>query len=216
MADVLVAGSTGLVGSAFLAAIKQNRSFREVIAVSRREIASIGDAANIQQRIIDFDRLNDYKNELAATSTFCALGTTIKKAGTKERFRRVDYQLPLDLARIVLENNCQNFILISAVGANPDSKIFYNRIKGELEAQIQKLPFRSIHILRPSLILGQRDEVRMGEMIGKLFLQPISPLFPVRYRPIQAAAIAKKALHLLETGKAGIHIYEGAALRGSE
>ena len=214
MADILVVGSTGLIGGEFLELIKNNISYPDVIALSRRKIDSISGASNIKQLVIDFDRLDSYRNNLAAKTTFCALGTTIKKAGSKEKFRAVDYQLPLNIARIVLENRCENFIFVSAVGADADSKVFYNRVKGELETEIQKLPFKSIHILRPSLLLGKRDEFRVGEKLGEIFLSPVSKLVPFKYRPIHARDVAKKALDLLEENKKGVHIYEGAALHG--
>lgn len=212
MADIVVAGSTGLIGSAFLRAIKNKPAFAEVVALTRRKFDP--DAANIKPLVVDFGRLAQYRNELKADSAFCALGTTIKKAGSKENFRRVDYKLPLDFARTVLENNCRTFILISAVGADPNSSLFYSRIKGELEVDLQTLSFKSIHILRPSLLVGQRKEFRIGEAISQLFLAPIRRLIPVKYRPIHADAVARKVIDILYAETTGIHIYEGAALHG--
>lgn len=213
MADVLVVGSTGLIGRTFLESIRKNKPHTNVVALTRRKIEYPENAHNIKQRVVDFDRLNDYKDVLAATTTFCALGTTIKKAGTKDQFRYVDYKLPLAVAKAVLENNCERFILISAVGANAESGVFYNRTKGELEKEIQKLPFKSIHILRPSLLMGKRDEVRFAEVLGKIVLQPVRRLIPMKYRPIHAAEIAEKVVELLKSEKPGVYIYEGAALR---
>jgi uncharacterized protein YbjT (DUF2867 family) len=214
-ADVLVVGSTGLIGRTFLETIRDDKFYTDVIALTRRKIESLHDADHISQHIVDFERLEDCKSELAAAATFCALGTTIKKAGTKDKFRYVDYQLPLNIARMALENNCRKFILISAVGADADSRIFYNRIKGELENEIQKLPFKSIHILRPSLLMGEREEFRSGEVLGKFILQPIRHLLPAKYRPIHAVEIAAKVRALLDSEKPGVYIYQGLSLRQS-
>jgi uncharacterized protein YbjT (DUF2867 family) len=214
MKDVLVVGSTGLIGGLFLEMIKNNAAYPGVIALTRREIASVRDAANIAQRIVDFDRLETYRHELAATATFCALGTTMKKAGSKEKFRHVDLELPLRIAKIALDNHCRKFILISAIGSDPHSRIFYNQVKGELESEIRKLPFDSIHILRPSFLLGKRDEFRIGEVVGSVFMKPLSPLIPAKYRPVQARTVARRAIDLLGPDLPGVHVYEGAALKG--
>lgn len=205
---VLLAGATGLVGGAFLDLMK-NEASCQIIALTRREIPSLIDAPHIRQEIIDFDNLEKHKQLLAAQSAICALGTTIKKAGSKEDFRRVDHQLPLQIAQYALENGCQNFVLISAVGADPDSKVFYNRVKGEVERDIQKLPFRSIHIIRPSLLLGEREEFRWGEEIAKIFLKPFRFLIPAKYRPVHAIDIARKIYSVLKNPSKGVYIYEG-------
>ncbi len=209
---ILIAGATGLIGSTFLNLIKNDDSF-EITALTRREIPSLKDFPHIKQEIIDFNNLEEYKHLIAGQSTICALGTTIKKAGSKENFRYVDYQFPLEIAKYALENGCENVILISAFGANPDSNIFYNKVKGELERDIRKLSFESLHILRPSLLLGKRDEFRFGEEIGKIVLKPLRFLIPHKYRPIHAAMIARKICSLLNNPSKGIHIYEGKQIQ---
>ena len=205
---VLLTGATGLIGSTFLDFIKNDDSF-EIIALSRKKILSLKDYPHIKQEIIDFNNLEKHKHLIAAQSVVSALGTTIKKAGSQENFRKVDYQLPLEIANYALENGCENFILISSIGADPDSKIFYNRVKGELERNIQKLSFNSIHIIRPSLLLGDREEFRFGEKIGKIFLKPFGFLISSKYRPIHAMTVANKIYSLLNNPKEGIYIYEG-------
>jgi len=216
MADVLIAGATGLIGGTVLTLIADDPAYPEVLAVTRRRMHV--DAMNIRERVVDFGKLETFSNELVATTTICALGTTIRKAGTKENFRYVDYQLPLNLAKIVRHNNCQHFILVSAVGADPKSGVFYNQVKGSLEAEIKKLPFRSIHILRPSLLLGERDEFRFAEVLAKRCLAPIRKFIPAKYRPVRAAEVARKIFDILSatTKTAGVHIYEGATLFGEQ
>jgi uncharacterized protein YbjT (DUF2867 family) len=210
--DVVVAGSTGLIGRTFLEALADDPSRRNVVALTRRNIASLEKAAAVRQRIVDFERLEEHKDVFSAAAVLCALGTTIKKAGSQERFYQVDYGLALSIARLAADQGCPKFILISAVGADASSRIFYNRVKGELERDVQKLPFRSIHILRPSLLLGQRDEVRFAEVLGKFVLQPLGPVLPAKYRPVQAEKIAAKVIELLDTDNPGVYIHQGARL----
>lgn len=209
---ILLAGATGLIGSTFLNLLKNGDSF-EIIALTRRDIPSLKEIPHIKQEIVDFNNLKKYKQALSGESLVCALGTTIKKAGSQENFRHVDYQLSLEIAKYALENGCENLILISAIGADPNSKIFYNKVKGELERDIRKLSFGSIHVLRPSLLLGNRQEFRLGEEIGKIFSKPVGFLLPAKYRPIRAVTVAKKIYWLLNNPQKGIHVYEGKQLR---
>jgi uncharacterized protein YbjT (DUF2867 family) len=208
-ADVLVAGATGLIGGAFLKQVVDDPSVGKVIAMTRREIPSITGTPHIQQEIINFDNLQIYQQVLSAHTLVCALGTTIKKAGTKEKFRQVDYQLPLDIATYAAKKGCKIFILVSAIGADPNASVFYNKVKGELERDIQKLPFKAVHIIRPSLLMGEREEFRPGEEIGKLLIQPLSFLIPGKYKPVHVDVIACKIKSLLKDDSPGTHIYEG-------
>jgi uncharacterized protein YbjT (DUF2867 family) len=208
-ADVLIAGSTGLIGSAFLNLIGDDPSTGKTIALARQENPAIADKPHIRQEIIDFANLGKYRHLFSARTLVCALGTTIKKAGSKEKFRQVDYQLPMDIATFASENGCKIFILISAIGANPDSSVFYNKVKGELERDIQKLSFKAVHIIRPSLLMGDREEFRLGEEIGKRLIQPFSFLVPDKFKPIHVDVIARKIKTLLKDDTPGTHIYEG-------
>jgi uncharacterized protein YbjT (DUF2867 family) len=215
-ADVLVAGSTGLIGSAFLNLIgHDDPSTCKVMALARRENPAIADKPHIRQEIIDFANLGKYSHLFSAHTLVCALGTTIKKAGSKEKFRQVDYQLPMDIATFASENGCEIFILISAIGANPDSSVFYNKVKGELERDVQKLAFKATHIIRPSLLMGDRKEFRLGEEIGKLLIRPMSFLIPDKYKPVHVDVIARKIRSLLKDNTPGVHIYEGRQIHKS-
>ncbi len=209
---LLLAGATGLVGSSLLHLLKNDRSFEKVIVLTRREILAIKELSHIEQQIIDFNNLEKYAEIIAAETVVCALGSTIKKAGSKENFRQVDYQLPLDIAQHALRNGAGNYLLVSAIGADAHSKVFYNRVKGELERDLQQLSFSGIHILRPSLLLGERDEFRLGEELGKILVKPLSFLIPPKYRPIHAESVAKKMLDIARDPAAGIHLYEGKQL----
>ncbi len=210
--DILVAGSTGLIGSTFIKKALKKYSYNKIIALTRKEIPSLADNSNIHQLLIDFQNINKIKSQIRAKSVICALGTTIKKAGSQQKFREIDYQYTLDIARYAAQNQCSKCILISAVGANPDSRFFYNRVKGELERDLQTLSFREIHILRPSLLLGNRKEFRLGEKIGSLILPKIDFLIPELYKPIHAEKISEKIISILQNSKQGTHIYEGKKL----
>jgi uncharacterized protein YbjT (DUF2867 family) len=208
-ADILIVGSTGLVGGAFLKLILNDPSAGKILVLARRKIPVIADAPNVQQEIIDFNNLDKYKHLLSARTMVCALGTTIKKAGSKQGFRQVDYQLPLDIAGYATQNGCEKLILISAIGADPNSSVFYNKVKGELERDIQKLSFKAAHIIRPSLLMGDREEFRFGEEIGKILIRPMGFLIPDKYKPVHVDVIARKIKTLLKDDTPGTHIFEG-------
>lgn len=156
----------------------------------------------------DFDQLADHREELHAQDVFCCLGTTLSKAGSKEAFRKVDYDYPLALAAIAGQNQSEQFLLVSAQGANSRSRFFYNRVKGEVEYSISKLDLPAIHILRPSLLLGSRQERRLGELIAQKASQLIPWVGPIKkYKPVPAATVARAMLQLALRGGSGILNY---------
>jgi uncharacterized protein YbjT (DUF2867 family) len=131
---------------------------------------------------------------MTADDVFCCLGTTIGVAGSQENFRKVDFDYPLQVAEICLKNGAQQFLLVSAMGANAASSIFYNKVKGEIENAIDKLNYSSLQIFQPSLLLGNRKEVRVGELIGKVVMKGLGFLFigPIKkYKAIEAETVAK-------------------------
>jgi len=152
------------------------------------------------------------RNDLKADVLVCALGTTIKTAGSQEEFTRVDHDLPLAIARIAQEEGCQRMILISSVGASAQSSIFYSRTKGLLEEALDDVGFEALHILRPSMLLGDREESRPGEFAGKIFMKPLASLIPWKYRPIQAATVAAAIQRSIASDQAGKQVWEGKAL----
>jgi len=209
VADVLVAGASGLIGGAVLNLLKDDPATGKVIALVRRKIPSLPNVARVHQEIIDFESMEAYSHLMEARTVVCAMGTTIKTAGSKNAFREVDYGIPIRLAEIVIKNGCEKFILVSAVGADPNSPVFYNQVKGELERDIETIGFKSLHIIRPSLLLGHRKEFRMGEEIGKMMVKPFMSLIPGKYKPVHAEVIAQKIRSLLDNTPPGVHVYEG-------
>ncbi|MCS7018782.1 MAG: oxidoreductase [Cytophagales bacterium] len=205
---VLVAGASGLIGNHLLRQLLQNQVFTEVIALVR---TSLGFShAKLQEIIFDFDLPQSYQSLPAVDAAFCCLGTTIKKAGSQAAFRKVDYEYPLALAQAMRHRNTPHFLVVTAIGSNPKSVFFYSRVKGELEKALIALQFPSLSIFQPSLLLGQRQETRMGENVGKVFMSFIWPLLGGslrKYRSIQAADVAKAMLKIALQPASGVCRY---------
>lgn len=194
---VWVAGATGLVGRETVRALLAEPAFVRVVAWTRRP-SGLHDP-RLDERIVDFEQLEAAFAHSLTEAAVCCLGTTIKTAGSKERFRRVDYEYVLAFARAARRAGAKHFVVVTALGANPRSALFYNRVKGELEESLAALPFESLSIVRPSLLLGERAELRVGE---RLFT-PLARVLPRRYRGIQAGTVARAIVHLLNEPRQG-------------
>lgn len=207
--SVAILGATGLVGSECVRQFAESGGFAPVIALVRRPLDESLARLPVETRIIDFERLQDAAEHFRVSHIVCALGTTIKTAGSRERFRRVDYDYPVAAARIGVRQGARHFLLVSSLGANAKSRIFYSRVKGEVEGTIRALPYRSVTIVRPSLLLGERRERRLGESIGKLF----TAITPRRYKPIHAREVAAALLRAAREDQPGVTVLESAELR---
>lgn len=209
MSKALIFGSTGLTGSALLELLLRNDQYSELVCFVRKESSS----AHNKLRYIktDFSDLDKHANEFEKTDVYCCLGTTIKKVNyDKEKFKEADLYTPLKIAECVKKYHANQFLIISALGANSKSRIFYNRVKGELQEKLLSLHISSLHIFQPSLLLGDRKEKRIGEEIGAVFSKLISPLLTGRskkYRPIKVTAIAKAMAKVAGENKQGEYIY---------
>lgn len=201
-------GSTGLVGAECLHLLSEDNAHQPVVALTRRPLPDPV-PPSVTERLISFDRLEEHRDDIRGDHVFCALGTTIGKAGSKERFREVDHDLPLTIARLALENGARHFSLVSAVGADPQSRVFYNRVKGELERDIRALGYPSLVILRPSVLAGERRESRPMEALGRLLLR----LVPGRYHPVHARAVAATMALLAREEAAGVRVVESEEIR---
>lgn len=204
----LIAGATGLVGGHCLRLLLDEPRYRRVTTLTRRPLVK---HPKLVELPADFKSLSKLPAELEGGDVFCCIGTTIRKAGSPEAFRRIDHDFVLALARCALERGARQFLLVSAIGADPLSSVFYNRVKGEIEQAVCALPFKSVHIFRPSLLLGARDEFRPGEAIAQtlaplLLLAMVGPLR--KYRPIKAATVAQAMLRVALDAAPGVHIIE--------
>jgi uncharacterized protein YbjT (DUF2867 family) len=159
----------------------------------------------------DFEDLPDSLKGIEADHVYCCLGTTMKKAGSKEAFRKVDLEYPFKLAEIMLTKKAQKFLLVSALGAGKNSIIFYNRVKGEVEQAIGGLGYPSLYIFRPSLLYGERKEARIGEDIAKKTYKYLDKLFigPLKkYKGIHAEKVASSMIKMAKTNKNETKILE--------
>jgi len=189
--NALLAGATGLVGGYLLRRLLAHPSYARVEILVRRELP-IRDP-KLTQRIVEFARLGAGAQGVAPDDVFCCLGTTIRKAGSEEAFRRVDYDYPLVLARLAKAAGAGKFLMVSALGADLKSAVFYNRVKGEVEQAIAAIGLPAAYSFRPSLLTGPRAEHRPGEKIGIAVGKLIAPLLIGalrKYRPIHADTVA--------------------------
>lgn len=211
----LIAGATGLVGGNLLHLLLDAKEYERVIALVRRPLSV--EHPKLTTVTVDFDKL---ENESIARvdDAFCCLGTTIKKTKTREAFRVVDFEYPVKLAEVALRTGAQRFLVVSSMGANPGSMFFYNRVKGELEARLKEMHIPQLHIFRPSLLLGKRNEVRPGERIGEAVLRRIHPLMLgplLKYRAIEASQVAYAMYRTAVAGtEQRIGIYESDKIAG--
>jgi len=209
----LLFGATGLVGGHCLDLLLADEIYGKVITIGRRNIDR--DHPKLEHHSIDFERLIDYVDYIAAEDVFCCLGTTIKKAGSQEAFRKVDFTYPHELAKIAKSNGAEQFLLVSSIGADAKSSIFYNRVKGELEEAIRRIPFDAFQIFRPSLLLGEREETRLGEQVAEKVLGTLSFLFigPLaKYKPIHASTVAAAMVRIAKAQPRGVNIYESSKI----
>ncbi|MCK0162868.1 NAD-dependent epimerase/dehydratase family protein [Marinobacter sp. S6332] len=189
--NVLLLGSTGLTGGLVLEGLLARDEVESVIVPVRKPLESAH--KKLRQQEIDFDRMVDYAELFEVDVIICCLGTTIKKAGSQEQFRKVDYGYCLKAAELGREAGARGFILMSAIGSSSSSTIFYNRVKGELEDAVKNLGYPYLSIYHPSLLLGDRSEHRLGEAIGakamplvnRVLLGPLE-----KYRGIEAQTVA--------------------------
>ncbi len=209
----LIAGATGLVGSECLDLLADSDAYEKIIVASRSSIGGKEDHSKIVFKKTDFDNLESLNGFDSVDHIFCALGTTIKKAGSKEKFRKVDHDYIVKLAELGLESGAEHFLFISSMGANPDSSFFYNKVKGETESEISQLNYRAISVFQPSLLLGDRKEKRVGENISKTLMTTFDFLIPKKYKAIEAKTVAAAMLYSAEQNKPGLHIYESDKIR---
>ncbi|MCR2807846.1 NAD(P)H-binding protein [Paenibacillus soyae] len=193
----LIAGATGLVGGELVKLLLSRSDYRKVTVLVRTRINLAH--PRLEQLVINYDELGMLPAEkVAGADVYCALGTTRKKAGSKEQFERVDYVYPLELGRLAATHEAERMLVITAMGSDEKSPFFYSRVKGRLERELQALPLKRLHIFRPSLITGDRKEYRFAERLAAklaermpfLFKGPMSPYKPNPARQIAEAMLA--------------------------
>ncbi len=190
MKTACILGATGLVGSELLKQLLSNDDYEKIHIFLRREIDLTH--PKLEKHLINFDNPDSWNNLVTGDVLFSAFGTTISKAGSKEAQYKIDYTYQYEFAKAAADNGVNSYVLISSAGADADSQIFYSRIKGELEEAVKQLSFKHITILRPSILDGERKEVRIGETIGIAVTKALSFIpFVKKYAPIHVSNVAK-------------------------
>jgi len=208
MKTAIVLGATGLIGKKVTEHLLKNDSYSTVIILVRKPLNI--NHPKIKQHIFNYDAID--KTLLKGNDLFCCLGTTIKTAGSKEAFRKVDLDYVVNVAKAAKENGINHFAVVSAMGANKNSTVFYNQIKGEMEEAIKSIGFDSTYVIRPSLLLGDRKEFRFGELIGKFFMITLSFLIPKKYRAIYDVQVALATIHFMNQNERGFFVKENDEL----
>jgi uncharacterized protein YbjT (DUF2867 family) len=211
MRTALLAGSTGLIGKQLLELLLNDPHYTVVKAISRKPLAI--QHAKLQNIVADLDTLTEHHDQLKADDVFCCLGTTIKQAGNQAAFRKVDYDYPLELAKLTKNQGASQFLIITALGSDAKSGIFYNQVKGEVEQAIDAVGFDSYHIFRPSLLLGERTEKRAGEGAATVVYKALGFMIPLKYKAIDSAKVAKAMLHFAKQNSKGKFIHESRELQ---
>ena len=203
-----VAGASGLVGSALLKKLLEEPSYEKVLSLVRKK--SDFHHPKLLELVVDFDAL---PVDLAFTDFFCTLGTTIKKAGSEAAFSKVDFQYPLDLAKIAKSNGAKYFSVVTAMGSNVKSLFFYNRVKGQLEESLKELNISSLCILRPSMLLGDRKEERFFESLAQKIMTFAAVILPPNVKAIEADKVAEAMIQNARNPKSGVSILNSGEIQ---
>jgi len=212
--SMVLLGASGLVGGKLLRRVSEGAQYASVTVLTRRPIGV--PAGKVRELVVDFDRPETFRDHVAVDDVFCCLGTTIKKAGSQAAFRKVDLEAPLAVAQAAREAGATRYLIVTAVGASAKSGVFYNRVKGEVEAGLVALKFpRGVKILHPSLIMGERPERRPAESVAMTLMGATRGLFVgslERYRAIDADDVAAAMLDAASDSSVEDAVYEGARL----
>lgn len=214
MKTAVIIGSTGLIGSQLLELLLKSPEYGKVITFVKRDSGI--HHPKLKQHIIDFDRPESYKDLVVGDDFYCTIGTTIKKAGSQDAFKKVDFEYPKQFASVALQNGVEQFLIVSSIGADVKSGNFYLKTKGEIQNFLEDCHFKSVAVLQPSLLLGNRKEFRLGEKIGAFFMSAFSFIFLgnlKKYKPIQSETVAKAMLVLALKNNLGFKIYESDVIQ---
>lgn len=210
----IVLGATGLVGKEVTEGLLRSGSWDEVRILVRHALDL--DHPKLKQIIINWDQLEQYEDLFnGGSAVFCCLGTTIKKAGSQSNFERVDLHYPLQAAAIAKKKQVKQFLVVSSMGANSKSRSFYTRTKGRMEEGLSALDFQGLHLFRPSLLLGPRQEFRLGERVAAKLMKGLDFLLvgkAAKYRAIQGKTVARAMINIANVGTRGVHVYNNEVI----
>ncbi|WP_109833199.1 NAD-dependent epimerase/dehydratase family protein [Reichenbachiella versicolor] len=206
----VIVGATGLVGRELLNVLLEHDYYSKVLLVGRRS-PEVKDN-RIEEVVVDFNRLSDYKSQISANDYYCCIGTTMGKAKNKETFFKVDFSFPMELAKMAKEDpQFEVFNVVTSYGANPESGLFYNAVKGQLEDALRDLNLKTLHIYQPSLLLGYRPHFRLWEELAKI----VSSVFSffiigsrLRFWAIKGREVAEAMFYVSKSGESGVHVHK--------
>ena len=210
----VVIGATGLTGSHLVNLLLHNPAFKQVKVLLRKP--GLKQRAGLEPLIVDFEDEDGLSAALQGDVLFCCIGTTRRKAGSQAQFRQIDFNIPVRCATLAKRQGFQQYLHMSSVGANIHSRFFYLRTKGETEQAVSRLGFKSLHLFRPSALLGKRDQPRLGSLVGQFMVQVFYFLLQGRwkkYRGIKASTVAKAMIAAAVKGETGTHVYESDAIK---
>jgi len=212
--NALIAGATGLVGNTILQQLLTDDQYDKIVVITRKPI-EISHPKLVQQQI-NFDSIESLKLNFKIDDVFCALGTTIKTAGSQDAFYKVDYTYVVNLGKWCAANGVKRFLIVSAMGASAKSSIFYNRVKGEMEMAVSQLNIPQIQVFRPSLLMGNRKEKRGGEKIAQVIMGGLGFLFIgplLKYKGIHADVVAKVMIQSAKVDVKGFTVFESGDMQ---
>jgi uncharacterized protein YbjT (DUF2867 family) len=205
----IIAGSSGLVGSILLSKLLDDSRYSRVVSLVRNR-SGLNDP-KLHEIVVDFDDLKGFAHHIVGDDLFLCIGTTMAKAGSKEAFYKVDYTCNVELAKLAHHNGIQNLCLISSMGADAKSSIYYSKVKGQVEDAIISLQFDKTIIVRPSLLVGDRKEYRFGERVGIFLSKFVNPLMVgslKKYRSIKAERVAKAMIDSINQNQNSLLVLE--------
>jgi len=210
MKTVVIAGASGLIGKELVQKLINSDQYELIYNISRKSGGLVH--PKIKEIVIDFDHLSEVKIDVPIDDVFCTLGTTIKKAGNRENFKKVDYQYIMELANVTKLAGASRFLVVSSMWADPKSAVFYNRVKGETEEGLKKVGFDQLVILRPSLLLGKREEFRFAEKLSSFFMKAMNFIIPDNYKAIHGEKVAAYMLKIAENSTEPVSIIESGEM----
>ena len=214
--SAVVLGASGLVGGHLLRLLREDSAYSAARVLTLRALGLEG--GKVREAIVDFEKGETFRSFVSVDDVFCCLGTTMKKAGSEDAFRKVDFDAPLGVAREARAAGAGQYLIVTAVGADPKSRVFYSRVKGEIERALMALEFpRGLKIFRPSLLVGDRADRRPAERMAMAVMRATRPVFVgamARYRAIDASAVARAMLRAATDGPSAtaVELYEGERL----
>ncbi|PLK42860.1 oxidoreductase [Emticicia sp. TH156] len=209
MKTALIIGSTGLIGGHLTQKLINHPAYSKVKALVRKPLSF--QHPKLEQIIVDFDHLDT--SLVVADDIFCCLGTTMKQAGSKEAFYKVDFTYPFEIAKAALKNGARQYFIVTAMGANANSVFYYNRVKGEIERSLTDLHFPTLVVFQPSLLLGERKESRAGEGMASVIMKGLDFLIPAKYKAIKGETVANAMITIAQRGHKGKKIVTSAEMQ---